>query len=151
MKEKRYRQIWFPLWAMEIRLFRGLSECLANRNIIFRLYRFSFHKPIKSRLARGRLYLPLTTYKSTTESAALRPLNSGLMQSYPCFISHSFTTLFGAWESMLTHVLFSLSYHISCAVSYYLMISTCWNFHFTRLDSLALVCALQYNNHNHFE
>ena len=48
---------------MEIRLFRGLSECLANRNIIFRLYRFSFHKPIKSRLARGRLYLPLTTYK----------------------------------------------------------------------------------------
>jgi len=35
---------------MEIRLFRGLSECPANRNIIFRLYRFSFHKPIKSRL-----------------------------------------------------------------------------------------------------
>ena len=30
----------------------------ANRNIIFRLYRFSFHKPIKSRLVRGRLYLP---------------------------------------------------------------------------------------------
>ena len=28
--------------TMEIRLFRGLSECLANRNIIFRLYRFSF-------------------------------------------------------------------------------------------------------------
>ena len=27
---------------MEIRLFRGLSECPANRNIIFRLYRFSF-------------------------------------------------------------------------------------------------------------
>ena len=25
----------------------------------------------------------------------------------------------------LTHVLFSLSYHISCTVSYYLMISTC--------------------------
>ena len=44
---------------MEIRLFRGLSECPANRNIIFRLYRFSFHKPIKSRLVRGRLYLPL--------------------------------------------------------------------------------------------
>ena len=64
---------------MEIRLFRGLSECPANRNIIFRLYRFSFHKPIKSRLARGRLYLPLTTYKSTAESATLRPLNSGYL------------------------------------------------------------------------
>ena len=36
----------------------GLSECPANRNIIFRLYRFSFHKPIRSRLVRGRLYLP---------------------------------------------------------------------------------------------
>ena len=53
-------------------LFRGLSECLANRNIIFRLYRFSFHKPIKSRPARGRLYLPFKPYKSTTESATLR-------------------------------------------------------------------------------
>ena len=41
------------------------------------LYRFSFHKPIKSRLARGRLYLPFTTYKSTTESAAVHTLNSG--------------------------------------------------------------------------
>ena len=59
-------------------LLRSPAECPANRNIIFRLYRFSFHKPIKSRLARGRLYLPLTTYKSTTESATLRPLNSGL-------------------------------------------------------------------------
>ena len=37
-----------------------------------RLYRFSFHKPIKSRLVKGRLYLPLTTYKSTTKSATLR-------------------------------------------------------------------------------
>ena len=33
---------------------------------------FLFHKPIKSRLVRGRLYLPLTTYKSTTKSAAPR-------------------------------------------------------------------------------
>ena len=41
------------------------------------LYRFSFHKPIKSRLARGRLYLPFTIYNRTTESATLRPLNSG--------------------------------------------------------------------------
>ena len=39
-------------------LFRSLSECPANRNIIFRLYRFSFHNPIKSRLVRGCLYLP---------------------------------------------------------------------------------------------
>ena len=76
---------------MEIRLFRGLSECPANRNIIFRLYRFSFHKPIKSRLVRGRLYLPFTTYKSTTESATLRQLNSGLFLL--CFIG--FTTGFG--------------------------------------------------------
>ena len=53
-------------------LLRSLSECPANRNIIFRLYRFSFHKPIKSRLVRGRLYLPFTTYKSTTESATPR-------------------------------------------------------------------------------
>ena len=36
------------------------------------LYRFSFHKPIKSRLVRGRLYLPLTTDKSTTKSVAPR-------------------------------------------------------------------------------
>ena len=41
------------------------------------LYRFSFHKPIRLRLARGLLYLPSTTYKSTTKSAALRKLNSG--------------------------------------------------------------------------
>ena len=27
------------------------------------LYRFSFHKPIKSRLARGRLYLPGQRYE----------------------------------------------------------------------------------------
>ena len=67
----------FSLWAMEIRLYRGLSECPANRNIIFRLYRFSFHKPIKSKLVRGCLYLPFTTYKSTTKSATLRHLNSG--------------------------------------------------------------------------
>ena len=59
-------------------LLRSPAECPANRNIIFRLYRFSFHKPIRSRLVRGRLYLPFTTYKSTTESATLRPLNSGL-------------------------------------------------------------------------
>ena len=44
------------------------------------LYRFSFHKPIKSRLARGRLYLPLTTYKSTTESATLRQLKLRLFK-----------------------------------------------------------------------
>ena len=44
-------------------LFRSLSEYPANRNIIFRLYRFSFHKPIKSRLVRGRLYLPLHTLR----------------------------------------------------------------------------------------
>ena len=36
------------------------------------LYRFSFHKPVKSRLVKGRLYLPFTTYKSTTKSAAPR-------------------------------------------------------------------------------
>ena len=55
----------------------GLSECPANWNIIFRLYRFSFHKPIKSRLVRGRLYLPLTAWESTTKPATLRWLNSG--------------------------------------------------------------------------
>jgi hypothetical protein len=43
---------------MEIRLFRGLSECPANRNIIFRLYRFSFHKPIKSRLVKDAYICP---------------------------------------------------------------------------------------------
>ena len=53
-------------------LLRSPAECPANRNIIFRLYRFSFHKPIKSRLVKGRLYLPLTTYKSTIKSAAPR-------------------------------------------------------------------------------
>ena len=45
------------------------------------LYRFSFHKPIKSRLARGRLYLPFTIYNRTTESATLHTLNSGLLST----------------------------------------------------------------------
>ena len=36
------------------------------------LYRFSFHKPIKSRLVRGRLYLPFRLWESTTKSATLR-------------------------------------------------------------------------------
>ena len=53
-------------------LLRSPAECPASRNIIFRLYRFSFHKPIKSRLVRGRLYLPLTAWESTTKSATLR-------------------------------------------------------------------------------
>ena len=44
------------------------------------LYRFSFHKPIRSRLVRGHLYLPFKLYKSTAESATLRPLNSGLIR-----------------------------------------------------------------------
>ena len=61
-------------------LLRSPAECPANRNIIFRLYRFSFHKPIRSRLVKGRLYLPLTTWESTAESATLRPLNSGLIR-----------------------------------------------------------------------
>ena len=38
---------------------------------------FLFHRPIKSRLVRGRLYQPFTTYKSTTGYATLRQLNSG--------------------------------------------------------------------------
>ena len=52
------------------------------------LYRFSFSLHIKFRLVRGRLYLPLTTYKSTTESATLRQLNSGLpkyISNFPYF------------------------------------------------------------------
>ena len=44
------------------------------------LHRFSFHKPIKSRLVRGAYICPLTTHKSTAESATLRPLNSGIFQ-----------------------------------------------------------------------
>ena len=44
---------------------------------IFRLYRFSFSLRKINCLVRGHLYLPLTTDKSTTESAALRQLNSG--------------------------------------------------------------------------
>ena len=76
-------------WREEPTLFRGLSECPANRNIIFRLYRFSFHKPIRSRLARGRLYLPFTIYKSTTESATLRPLNSGLQHAFTDTVAQS--------------------------------------------------------------
>ena len=47
------------------------------------LYRFSFHKPIRSRLVRGHLYLPLTTYKSTAESATLRQLNSSFIVPLP--------------------------------------------------------------------
>ena len=68
---------------MEIRLYRGLSECPANRNIIFRLYRFSFHKPIKSKLVRGCLYLPFTTHKSTTKSATLRYGTHGYLWVLP--------------------------------------------------------------------
>ena len=40
-------------------LLRSPAECPANRNIIFRLYRFSFSLHIKSRLVRGHLYMPL--------------------------------------------------------------------------------------------
>ena len=36
------------------------------------LYRFSFHKSIRLRLVKGRLYLPITTYKSTAESVTLK-------------------------------------------------------------------------------
>ncbi|RGR67282.1 hypothetical protein DWY29_10760 [Roseburia inulinivorans] len=50
---------------------KSLISMAHKGNHIF-LYRFSFHKPIKSRLVRGRLYLPFTPYKSTTESATLR-------------------------------------------------------------------------------
>ena len=64
-------------------LLRSPAECPANRNLIFRLYRFSFHKPIKSRLARGRLYLPFIPYNRTTESATLRQLNSGFRMEVP--------------------------------------------------------------------
>ena len=38
-------------------LLRSLSECPANRNIIFRLYRFSFHKPIKNHDLREDAYI----------------------------------------------------------------------------------------------
>ena len=44
------------------------------------LHRFSFHKPIKSRLVRGHLYLPFKLYKSTAESATLRWVNSGIFR-----------------------------------------------------------------------
>ena len=66
------------LWSLCFTKFllRSPAECPANRNIIFRLYRFSFHKPIKSRLVRGRLYLPFTPWESTTESATLRRVSS---------------------------------------------------------------------------
>ena len=42
------------------------------------LYRFSFSLQKIICLVKGLLYLPFTTYKSTTESATLRQLNSGL-------------------------------------------------------------------------
>ena len=48
-----------------------LFVLLRNFNL-FRLYRFPFHELIRSRLMKGRLYLPFTTYKSTAESATLR-------------------------------------------------------------------------------
>ena len=67
MKEKRYRQIWFPLWAMEIRLFRGLSECPANRNIIFRLYRFSFIYAVND-LWEDAYICPINIMNRTTKS-----------------------------------------------------------------------------------
>ena len=76
MKEKQCRQIWFPLWAMEIRLFRGLSECPANRNIIFRLYRFSFHKPIKSRLVRDAYICPSNS-RTALQNLRVTLWNSG--------------------------------------------------------------------------
>ena len=57
-------------------LFAGHSDkplksliSMAHKGNHICLYRFSFHKPIKSQLVRGRLYLPFTTCKSTTESA----------------------------------------------------------------------------------
>ena len=44
--------------------FVSPAECPANRNIIFRLYRFSFHKPIRSRLVKGRLFCPSQPIKA---------------------------------------------------------------------------------------
>ena len=77
-------------------LFAGHSDkplksliSMAHKGNHICLYRFSFHKPIRSRLARGRLYLPFTIYKSTTESATLRPLNSCLQHAFTDTVAQS--------------------------------------------------------------
>ena len=93
MKEKQCRQIWFPLWAMEIRLFRGLSECPANRNIIFRLYRFSFHKPIKSRLVRDAYICPSNSRTASQNLLLHGKLNSGF-GTYSWMDSAGWTDIF---------------------------------------------------------
>ena len=84
-------------------LFRSLSECPANRNIIFRLYRFSFSLHIKFWLVRGRLCLPFKSWKSTTESAALRQLNSGLQHAFTDTVAQS-TIAFLLWR-VLDHLI----------------------------------------------
>ena len=43
---------------------------------------FFFFITYKILTCERRLYLPFTTYKSTTESATLRPSNSGLVCTY---------------------------------------------------------------------
>ena len=92
------------------------AKCLANRNIIFRLYRFSFHKPIKSRLVRGRLYLPFTPYKSTTESATLRQLNSGNFKIFNasdqliCDLTKLLCTLINLLEGIHNHLCLIVSF-----------------------------------------
>ena len=43
---------------------------------------FFFFITYKILTCERRLYLPFTTYKSTTESAALRPLNYGLFTKF---------------------------------------------------------------------
>ena len=43
---------------------------------------FFFFITYKILTCERRLYLPFTTYKSTTESATLRPLNSGLQHAF---------------------------------------------------------------------
>ena len=43
---------------------------------------FFFFIAYKNCLVKGRLYMPLTTYKISTKSAALRKLNSGYLNRF---------------------------------------------------------------------
>ena len=73
------------LWSLCFTKFllRSPAECPANRNIIFRLYRFSFHKPIRSRLVRRCLWLPFHNLRKHHKICYITSVNLEFTEPFP--------------------------------------------------------------------
>ena len=65
---------------------------------------FFFFITYKILTCERRLYLPFTTYKSTTESATLRPLNSGLSEIHLGIIVAAFQQLLHLFLARLSRI-----------------------------------------------